>query len=233
MLCPKSSHAGQGTSLMHSHAGDAHALHVLRHIRMMVLVMMLVHVGIFLIFVSGAVELARIARYYKPYMDGPLSGESIEAVVTSAEQSVLAVGNITTTLASVTAAMSANFGFGNATAATAGRRHLASTTQLAVQPMSPVALLNSTRLQESLASLADALAASARQFNASAPSDFLHWIVQTNWAQELGPYAQQMFTLGRYGESIVGTVLGALGSRVDPAIVGPLNAYNVAARIAH
>lgn len=202
----------------------AHAqVRVLRHLRLMVAVLALVHVGLFILIVIGVFRIMRLIDYYQPYMSEPLSGPNMHDTVMNAELSVSAVKNLTTLLAGGTSVIFTNVGL--APSAQNGdyapppptqRRLLAA----AASDVGVAALLNCSQLQSSLAGLADALANNSRQFNASAPSDFLEWVVRTDWEAALGPYASQMFELLRYGEAVAGTFFKAMGTTVDPGIVG-------------
>lgn len=170
----------------------------------LVLVIAGVHVCVFVIFLVVFALGVRTLRYYQDYLEGPMSGPNVAQAVNGAFGIVDNVHNITSTAASATNIVSTSIGLSPAP----GSRHLLSASDDAVKL--------------AVAGLINASAQKVLEFNASAPSDFLHMIVQTDWRNLLEPKVADMLAIARYGTASIGTVLGALGSPVDPAIVKPV-----------
>lgn len=163
------------------------------------------HAVVFTIFLIVFALSVRTMNYYSGYLEEPMSGPNVARTVTGAFGIVSDVRNITSTAAAATSVMSSSVG-------------------LEVNPSSRNLLsVSDDAVRIAVASLINATADKVREFNASAPSDFLHWIVQTDWKTALEPKVVDMLAIARYGVASAGTMLGALGSPVDPAIVGAKN----------
>lgn len=183
------------------------------HIRAMLAVLVAIHIGIFLIAVVAAVNVAKTVNYYQTYLSGPLSGPSIALAVSNGMVTIDAVKNISTLASSMAVAGAASVGFDpygfqypNATNATSYhvRRVMMETAA-------------DGTVQDAMANLLNAVASKVQDFDAKAPGKFLAWVM----ASDPGPYIRQLMATARYGMASFGTVLGALGSPVDATIVGP------------
>ena len=183
---------------------DARSARHLRTLRDMVTALVAIHVGIFIMVVIMAVKVGNLVAYYQPYLSGPLSGANVAATIDNAMVIVGSVRNITTIGAAAAAAGATSMGFASPPAPQAPPGRLL----LSTEGVSPA--------QVALAGLFDAMARKVDQFDATAPAHFLTWATQ----QQPGPYIRELLTLIRYGEATMGTVLAALGAKVNPALVG-------------
>lgn len=181
------------------------------HIRTMLAVLVLIHIGIFIIAVVAAVNIAKTVTYYQAYLAGPLSGPSVAITVANGMTTVEAVKNITTLASALAAAGASSMGFDDA-----GRPENV-TAVPARRSMIEVFDENSATVQDALAKLLNTLSDKIKEFDAAAPGHFLQWVMASN----PGPYIRQMMGSARYGIASLGTVLGALGSPVDATIAGP------------
>ena len=196
-------------------APDALAARHLRAIRFMVGALVVIHVGIFIMLVVLATKVAHLITYYQPYLSGPLSGSNIASTIDNAVVIVGAVRNITTVAAAAAAAGASSMGFAAPPAfqppSPEGRRAL-----LADSPSTTAPSEGTSVAQVALAKLFDAVTRKVDEVDLTAPARFLTWIMQ----QQPGPYIREVLTLVRYGEATLGTLFGALGASVNPALVG-------------
>jgi hypothetical protein len=184
----------------------------LARIYVLVSALVVIHLLLFILIVIVFSLGVRTVNYYRVYLDGPLAGDNVAGAVTNAFTLIESGRNITDTVAIVTAAVTASIGLPTSS----GRRLL----QL------------DHDIKESLANLINATSVKVLEFNATAPSDFLSWIVRTDWRQLLEPKVIELLTIGRYGVATAGSALRALGTPVDPKIVGrlpPWQGYDPAA----
>lgn len=174
---------------------------LLHKIYRLMIIVVAVHFAFFLAFAVIFIVGMRTINYYQYYLDGPMSGPNVAHTVTNAFGIVADVRNITSTAAAATNVMSSSVGL----EVSPSSRHLLAASDDAIK--------------FAVASLLNATAQKVNQFNASAPSDFLTWVVATDWRGLLEPKVVDMLAIARYGTASIGTILGALGSPVDVTLV--------------
>lgn len=174
----------------------------LHRIYVFMAIICVIHVVVFIIFLVIFGLSVQTFNYYQNYLDGPMSGPNVAHTVTGVFGIVDNVHNITSTAAAATNVMSASVGLD---VPEAGGRHLLSVAD--------------DSIKIAFAGLINATAQKVVQFNATAPSAFLEWIIETDWRGILEPKVIDLIAVAKYGVASMGTVLGALGSPVDPYLV--------------
>lgn len=212
---------------------DAKHVRLLRHMRAMLAIIMLVHIVILCLVIAAAANATRVVNYYQTYLSGPLSGPNIAAATTNAMATIAAARNISSTIDAVVTATTQSVGIlgapdsgdkpgdkpGAASGGVAADVAPASTASSppAANGRALLQIPPDTAVREAATGLLRAMTAKVNEFDAAAPGNFLTWVTATT----PGPYIRQILNTARYGESALGAVLAALGTRVDPAMAGP------------
>ena len=210
--------------------GKDATLPVLKHIRAMMAVVAAVHVLVFIVLVMVAWRTWDVAVYYSVYLEDPLSGPRVADTITTAMAIVSDVRNVTAVAAAASGVLSSSVGLvpvdgtvppqlSPPAAPPQGQRRLR--RRLAGRSLLQQLLQGSPEeMRQGITTLLAAIQAKVSDMDVRAPTDFLRYLMAVNWRDDVFPSVKEALSLVRYGEATAGAVLGALGTPVDPSVVG-------------